>query len=86
MPVLAVATLVAVDWLSALVVVLTLPLLPFFAALIGRATQAETERRWAALSSLAGCCGAPMIHPWRRVVKSHVMGSGGMGRSLPIRA
>ncbi len=53
-PVLAVAALVWVDWLSALVVVLTLPLLPFFAALIGRATQAETQRRWAALSSLAG--------------------------------
>ena len=53
-PVLALATLVWVDWLSALVVVLTLPLLPFFAALIGRATQAETEQRWAALSSLAG--------------------------------
>ncbi|WP_377638928.1 thiol reductant ABC exporter subunit CydD [Oryzobacter terrae] len=53
-PVLAVAALVAVDRLSALVVLLTLPLLPFFAALIGRATQAETERRWAALSSLAG--------------------------------
>ncbi|MFQ6170790.1 thiol reductant ABC exporter subunit CydD [Oryzobacter sp. R7] len=53
-PVLAVLALVWVDWLSALVVVLTLPLLPFFAALIGRATQAETERRWVALSSLAG--------------------------------
>ncbi|WP_392543941.1 thiol reductant ABC exporter subunit CydD [Oryzobacter telluris] len=53
-PVLAVVALVRVDWLSALVVVVTLPLLPFFAALIGRATQAETERRWAALSSLAG--------------------------------
>lgn len=53
-PVLAVVALVVVDPLSALVVVLTLPLLPFFAALIGRATQSETQRRWAALSSLAG--------------------------------
>jgi ATP-binding cassette subfamily C protein CydD len=35
-------------------VVLTLPLLPFFAALIGRTTRSETDRRWAALSSLSG--------------------------------
>ena len=53
-PVLALVTLVLVDWVSALIVVLTLPLLPFFAALIGRATQAETERRWTALSTLSG--------------------------------
>jgi ATP-binding cassette subfamily C protein CydD len=53
-PAMAVTALVVVDWPSALVVVLTLPLLPFFAALIGRATQAETDRRWRALSSLSG--------------------------------
>lgn len=53
-PVLAVGALVVVDPVSALVVVLTLPLLPAFAALIGAATRDETERRWQALSSLAG--------------------------------
>ncbi len=53
-PVLAVGALAWVDWPSALIVVLTLPLLPFFAALIGRATQSEADRRWAALSSLSG--------------------------------
>ncbi len=53
-PALAVAALLWVDWLSALIVVLTLPLLPFFAALIGRATQDDTDRRWRALTSLAG--------------------------------
>jgi thiol reductant ABC exporter CydD subunit len=53
-PALAVGTLVVVDWPSALVVVLTLPLLPLFAALIGRATQESTERRWSALASLSG--------------------------------
>ncbi|HYN65463.1 MAG TPA: thiol reductant ABC exporter subunit CydD [Ornithinibacter sp.] len=53
-PVLALATLFWVDWISGLIVLLTLPLLPFFAALIGRATQAETERRWSALASLSG--------------------------------
>ncbi|GAA4397766.1 hypothetical protein GCM10023153_22040 [Ornithinibacter aureus] len=53
-PAMALATLVWVDWISALIVVLTLPLLPFFAALIGKTTQADTEKRWAALSSLSG--------------------------------
>ena len=53
-PALAIATLVVVDWPSALVVVLTLPLLPVFAALIGKATAESTERRWAALASLSG--------------------------------
>ncbi len=53
-PVLALVTLVWVDWISALIVVLTLPLLPFFAALIGKTTQADTEKRWAALSALSG--------------------------------
>ena len=40
-PVLAVGALVVVDRPSALIVVLTLPLLPLFAALIGRATQSR---------------------------------------------
>ena len=53
-PVLALGALLWVDPVSALIVVLTLPLLPYFAALIGRATGAEAERRWAALSALSG--------------------------------
>ncbi|MBB2987592.1 thiol reductant ABC exporter subunit CydD [Terracoccus luteus] len=53
-PGLAVATLLVVDWPSAVVVALTLPLLPLFAALIGRATADATDRRWAALRGLSG--------------------------------
>jgi thiol reductant ABC exporter CydD subunit len=53
-PVLAVVTLALVDWPSALVVVLTLPLLPLFAALIGATTRDATERRWGALADLSG--------------------------------
>ncbi|GAB3879976.1 thiol reductant ABC exporter subunit CydD [Terrabacter terrigena] len=53
-PALAAGTLVVVDWPSALVVALTLPLLPLFAALIGRATEESTERRWSALAALSG--------------------------------
>jgi ATP-binding cassette subfamily C protein CydD/ATP-binding cassette subfamily C protein CydCD len=53
-PPLAVVVLAVVDWRSALVVVLTLPLLPLFAALIGATTRDATARRWQALSALSG--------------------------------
>jgi thiol reductant ABC exporter CydD subunit len=53
-PPLAIATLAVVDWPSALIVVLTVPLLPVFAALIGATTRDATQRRWRALSALSG--------------------------------
>ncbi|MFK5645929.1 ABC transporter transmembrane domain-containing protein [Ornithinimicrobium sp. LYQ121] len=53
-PAFAVLTLLVVDPWSALIVVLTLPLLPVFAALIGRHTQDQTQRRWGAMAQLAG--------------------------------
>lgn len=53
-PVAAIITLVFIDVWSALIVVLTLPLLPLFAALIGYHTEAETASRWTAMSRLAG--------------------------------
>lgn len=53
-PVLAIGALVVVDWRSAVVVVLTVPLLPVFAALIGATTQEDTERRWGSLRDLSG--------------------------------
>jgi ABC-type transport system involved in cytochrome bd biosynthesis fused ATPase/permease subunit len=43
-----------VDWPSALIVALTVPLLPVFAALIGQTTQESTQRRWRSLSALSG--------------------------------
>ncbi|MEI2731964.1 MAG: thiol reductant ABC exporter subunit CydD [Dermatophilaceae bacterium] len=54
LPVLVVGTVAAVDWVSALIVLLTVPLLPLFAALIGRATEDSTARRWHALQALSG--------------------------------
>jgi len=54
LPFLAVATLAFVDWPSALIVTLTVPLLPVFAALIGHTTQESTRRRWRSLSALSG--------------------------------
>ena len=53
-PPLAIATLAVVDWPSALIVALTVPLLPVFAALIGASTRDATQRRWRALSALSG--------------------------------
>lgn len=53
-PVLAVVTMLFVDWRSALIVVVTLPLLPLFAALIGKYTQRATEERWVETTMLAG--------------------------------
>ncbi|NNG38241.1 thiol reductant ABC exporter subunit CydC [Flexivirga sp. ID2601S] len=44
-PVLALIALAVTDWVSALIVLLTLPLLPLFAALIGQHTQDETARK-----------------------------------------
>lgn len=54
LPLLAIATLAFVDWPSALIVALTVPLLPVFAALIGHTTQTSTQRQWRALSALSG--------------------------------
>ena len=53
-PPLAVLCLLFVDWSSALIVLATLPLLPLFAALIGRFTQDATQRRWQTQTRLAG--------------------------------
>ncbi len=54
LPLLAIGTLALVDWPSALIVALTVPLLPVFAALIGHTTQTSTQRQWRALSALSG--------------------------------
>ena len=54
LPLLAVGTLALVDWPSALIVTLTVPLLPVFAALIGRTTQEATQHQWRSLAALSG--------------------------------
>lgn len=53
-PLLAIVAIAFVDWSSAVIVVLTVPLLPLFAALIGAKTADETDKRWKAMSGLAG--------------------------------
>lgn len=42
------------DWLAALIIAATVPLIPVFAILIGLATQRRMDRQWRTLSLLAG--------------------------------
>ncbi|RZS44315.1 ATP-binding cassette subfamily C protein CydD [Herbihabitans rhizosphaerae] len=53
-PLAVVARLFFVDWPSALIIALTLPLVPLFAALVGAHTRRRTERQYALLSRLGG--------------------------------
>ncbi|WP_308285473.1 ATP-binding cassette domain-containing protein [Actinoplanes hulinensis] len=54
LPPLVIVIMAAVDPASAVIALLTLPLLPILGALIGWATKARAERRWAADARLAG--------------------------------
>lgn len=53
-PLLIGGTILITDWESALIVALTLPLIPVFMILIGLATQAKLDRSWRTQSRLAG--------------------------------
>jgi ATP-binding cassette subfamily C protein CydCD len=53
-PVAVLARIVTEDWVSAAIIVGTLPLIPIFMALIGWATQSRTDRQWRLLSRLSG--------------------------------
>ena len=53
-PVAVLARIVTADWVSAAVIVVTLPLIPLFMVLIGWATQARMDRQWRLLSRLSG--------------------------------
>ncbi|MHC3392968.1 thiol reductant ABC exporter subunit CydD [Streptomyces lavendulocolor] len=53
-PVAVLARIVTEDWVSAAIIVGTLPLIPIFMVLIGWATQARMDRQWKLLSRLSG--------------------------------
>ncbi|MDQ7910038.1 thiol reductant ABC exporter subunit CydD [Phytohabitans sp. ZYX-F-186] len=53
-PVAVLARMVLADWSSALIVAVTLPLIPVFGALLGWHTEAATKRQWRRLSMLGG--------------------------------
>nr|WP_246377797.1 thiol reductant ABC exporter subunit CydD [Nocardioides ginsengisegetis] len=54
LPPVTVVAIAALDPVSALIVVATLPLVPVFGALVGLATRERAERQWRAMSSLSG--------------------------------
>ncbi|GGU81409.1 ABC transporter [Streptomyces albospinus] len=53
-PVAVLARIVTGDWISALTIVITLPLIPLFMILIGWATQSRMDRQWRLLARLSG--------------------------------
>ncbi len=53
-PIAVLARIVTEDWVSAAIIVGTLPLIPVFMMLIGWATQSRMDRQWRLLSRLSG--------------------------------
>jgi ATP-binding cassette subfamily C protein CydD len=53
-PVAVLVVVARADWVSAVVIGTTLPLIPLFMALVGWHTQARTRRQWALLERLGG--------------------------------
>ncbi|MFI0717996.1 thiol reductant ABC exporter subunit CydD [Streptomyces sp. NPDC021224] len=53
-PAVVLARIVLADWISALTIVLTLPLIPLFMVLVGWATRDRMDRQWRLLGRLSG--------------------------------
>jgi ATP-binding cassette, subfamily C, bacterial CydD len=53
-PLAVLVTVAFADWISAVVIAVTLPLIPLFAVLIGWHTRAQTQRQWRLLAQLGG--------------------------------
>ena len=53
-PLAVLVSLARIDWPSAVVVFVTLPLLPLFLSLVGRHTRVQTARQWRRLVELGG--------------------------------
>jgi ATP-binding cassette subfamily C protein CydD len=53
-PAAVLATVAAADWISAVIIAVTLPLIPVFAVLVGLHTRARTQRQWQLLARLGG--------------------------------
>ena len=53
-PVVVLARIATADWVSALTIVLTLPLIPLFMVLVGWATRERMDRQWRLLARLSG--------------------------------
>jgi thiol reductant ABC exporter CydD subunit len=53
-PIMVFAAVLSVDWISAVIMAVTLPLIPVFMALVGLATRAHTDRQFRTLQVLSG--------------------------------
>jgi ATP-binding cassette, subfamily C, bacterial CydD len=53
-PLAVLVTVTATDWISGLVIAITLPLIPLFGALVGLHTKAQTRHQWRLLAQLSG--------------------------------
>jgi ATP-binding cassette, subfamily C, bacterial CydD len=53
-PAAVLARVLAADWISAVIIAVTLPLIPLFTVLVGWHTKASTRRQWRQLATLAG--------------------------------
>ncbi len=53
-PIAVLVRVAAADWVSAVVIAVTLPLIPLFAVLVGWHTKAQTRRQWRLLATLGG--------------------------------
>ncbi len=53
-PIAVLARVAAADWISALLIAVTLPLIPVFTVLVGWHTKAQTRRQWRLLAALGG--------------------------------
>jgi ATP-binding cassette subfamily C protein CydCD len=71
LPTVTLVAMASQDLLAAFIVLVTLPLLPLFAALIGMTTKSRADRQWRALAALAGhfldvVRGLPTLVTYRR--------------------
>ncbi len=53
-PVVAISYVLTVDWVSAVILAVTLPMIPIFAALIGHVAEERTRKRWQTFQTLGG--------------------------------
>ncbi|WP_225844966.1 thiol reductant ABC exporter subunit CydD [Streptomyces sp. HPF1205] len=53
-PAVVIARIAAADWISALTIAVTLPLIPLFMVLVGWATRERMDRQWRLLGRLSG--------------------------------
>lgn len=53
-PILFLAVIFPIDWLSGVILLVTAPLVPFFMILIGKWTENVSRRQWGMLSALSG--------------------------------